>query len=181
MNELNAIVKRMTEDMDLPEDIPVSYEVWAIGYDEENNVMDAEMLLAEFDDPDFAVSYAETITLADVVHLAADDEYEADNTVHHILIEVETVVPDENSAMNIGTIYRKQIEVFTEEPVYTFLSDNDFELLEDGNIKVPCELLSDYNKNDCFVAVFKDDSHSLPMTYKIISKTTSGHYICEFV
>ena len=180
--DINDVVNKLVADIDeTPADAEVTYEVWAIGHDEEDKVTDAEMLLGTFEDPDLAVNYAKAITLADVVHMSADDEYEAENQVHHISIEVETVVHDDDGTMNIGTVYRKVIEIFKEEPEYVFLSDGDFELLEDNNIMVSCELLSGYNKNDSFVAVFKDDNHSFPMAYKIISKTTSGRYICEFV
>lgn len=183
--DINDVVNKLVADIDeIPAYAEVTYEVWAIGHDEEDKVADAgaEMLLGTFEDPDLAVNYAKAITLADVVHMSAVDEYEAENPVHYISIEVETVVlDDEEGTMNIGTVYRKVIEVFKEEPECVFLSDSDFELLEDNNIMVSCELLSGHSKNDSFVAVFKDDNHSFPMAYKIISKTTSGRYICEFV
>lgn len=180
--ENEDLLNDMVEDLeDFPEDTPVSYEVWAIGHDEEDNVTDAEMLLGTFDDPDFAVSYAKVLTLADVVNLAADDECDVTTEVHSISIEVETVVPDDEGTMNIGTIYKKTLEIFEELPQYVPLSADEYKLLENGDIQIPCELLKDYNKNDCFTAIFEDNGISQPMIYKIISKTTSGHYICEFV
>lgn len=177
---LNDIV----EDLDdFPEDASVTYEVWAIGHDEDGNSTDAEMLLGICDDPDFAVAYAKGITLADVVNLAADDNYEGFATqVHTISVEVETVVPDDcGGTMNIGTIYKKTLEIYEELPEFITLSNNEFEILEDGNIQIPCSILKDYNKNDQITVVFADAEFSEPMTYKIISKTTSNHYICEFV
>lgn len=185
MKDMNDLVNKLVEDMEVPEDIPVLYEVWAIGYDEEDELTGASMLLGTFEDPDLAVEYAKALTLADVVNLAADDEY-ADITVetNSISIEVETVVPsadEEELNMNVGTVYKKRFEFFEELPQYVPLSADDFELLENGDIQIPCDILKDYNKNDCFTAIFEDGSISQPMVYRIISKTTSGHYICEFV
>ena len=185
MKDMNDIVNELVEDIDIPEDVPVMYEVWAIGYDEADELTGASMILGTFDDPDFAVEYAKMLTLADVVNLAADDEYSDLTTeTHSISIEVETVVPtgDEDELnMNVGTVYKKRLEIFEELPQYVCLTADDFKLLENGDIQIPCSILKDYNKNDCFTAIFEDGSVSQPMIYRIISKTTSNHYICEFV
>lgn len=185
MENMNDIVNELLKEVEVPEDIPVMYEVWAIGFDEEDELTGASMVLGTFDDPDLAVEYAKALTLADVVNLAADDEY-ADLTVetHSISIEVETVVPspdEEELNMNVGTVYKKRFEIYEELPQYVPLSVDDFKLMENGDIQVPCKVLKDYNKNDCFTAIFEDGSISQPMVYRIISKTTDGHYICEFV
>jgi hypothetical protein len=37
----------------------------------------------------------------------------------------------------------------------------------------------EYGREDIYI--FEDEEEPWPITYKIISKTTSGHYICEFV
>lgn len=182
--ENEALLNGIVEDLeDFSEDTPVSYEVWAIGHAEDDTVTEAEMLLGTFDDPDFAVSYAKAITLADVVNLAADDSCETVDTVHHISIEVETVVSeDEEGTMNIGTVYKKTLEIFEELPEYITLSNDEYEVIEEtGNIQIPCNILKEYNKNDLINIIFEDEEEPWPITYKIISKTTSGHYICEFV
>lgn len=184
MKDMNDIVNELLEDMEMPEDVTVTYEVWAIGYDGEDLVTDTEMLMATFEDPDQAADYAKALTLADVVNMAADDEYEVSNEVQFIHIEVETVVPDfEDGTMNIGTIYKKVIEIYEDEelPEFVSISADDYTLLENGDIQVPCSVLSNYNKNDCFTVIFQDDNESYPMTYKIVSKTTGGYYICEFM
>jgi hypothetical protein len=185
MENMNDIVNKLVEDIETPEDIPVLYEVWAIGFDEEAELTGASMVLGAFNDPDLAVEYAKMLTLADVVNLAADDEY-PDITVetHFISIEVETVIPSDDEDelnMNVGTVYKKRLGIFEELPQYVPLSADDFELMENGDIQVPCNILKDYNKNDCFTAIFEDGSVSQPMIYRIISKTTAGYYICEFV
>ncbi len=185
MENMNDIVNKLVEDIEVPEDIPVMYEVWAIGLDEAEELTGASMVLNTFDDPDKAVEYAKAITLADVVNLAADDEY-ADITVetHSISIEVETVVPSDDEDelnMNVGTIYKKRIKVYEETPEFVELTRANYEILEDGNIQIPCFLLKNYNKNDEFTALFVDEEQPWPITYKIISKATDGFYICEFV
>ena len=94
MKDMNELVNELVEDIEMPEDIPVAYEVWAIGFDEEDVPNGASMLLTTFSDPDKAVAYAKELTLAEVVNLAAEDDYD-DLTyeTHSISIEVETVVP----------------------------------------------------------------------------------------
>jgi hypothetical protein len=180
MKDLNDIVNELVEDLEIPEDIPVTYEVWAIGYDEENQITDAEMLIASFDDPDKAVSYAKELTLADVVNLAADDECDITTEVYTIHVEVETVVPDGEGTINIGTVYKKTLEIYEEFPDYVVLSDDDFVLLDNGDIMVPKNILTKYKENDCFTAIFEHGGVSQPMIYKI--KTAVGEtFVCEFV
>jgi hypothetical protein len=149
MKDMNAIVDKLVEDIEIPEDVPVSYEVWAIGYDEEDQVTDAELLLATFEDPDQAVHYAKELTLADVVNFAADDECDVTTEVYSIHIEVETVVPDDEGAINIGTIYKKTLEIFEELPEFVTLSADEYEVIEEsGYLQIPRSILKDYNKND---------------------------------
>jgi hypothetical protein len=180
MKDMNDIVNKLVEDMETPEDIPISYEVWAIGYDEEDQVTDAELLLATFEDPDQAVQYARELALADVVNFAADDECDVTTEVYSIHIEVETVVPDDEGNMNIGTIYKKTLEIYEELPDYVVLSADDFVLLDNGDIMVPKNILAKYTENDCFTAIFEDGGVSQPMIYRI--KSADGEvYICEFV
>ena len=182
MENLNDIVNELVKDVEVPEDIPVMYEVWAIGYDEENNITEAEVLLGTFTDPDEAVSLAKDITLPEVVNIAADDQCDITTEIYTISVEVETVVPEEDgSTMNIGTVYRKTLEV-ANLPECVSLSSDEYELVEEtGDIKVPCAILKDYNKNDKITVIFTESGDPWPIVYKIISRTTSGDYICEFI
>jgi hypothetical protein len=182
MKDINNCVDMLVDDIDeIPEDVPSTYVVWAVGYDEDDNATGAEMVLAAFEDPDQAVHYAKNITLADVVNLAADDDCDCEVAAHSISIEIEAVVNDEDGcAMGIGVVYKKTIEVYEELPEFVTLSADDYTLLDDGNIMVPKNLLPDYNTGDCFTAVFNDNGISEPMIYKI--KSTVGEvYVCEFV
>jgi hypothetical protein len=132
MENMNAIVEQLVADVDIPEDVPVLYEVWAIGYDEEDCITDAELLIGTFDDPDEAVSFARDTTTADVLGLAEDDCYaDFDNGVYAIHVEVETVVAsDEDCTMNIGTIYKKILALFEEAPDFVCLSNDEYEVIE---------------------------------------------------
>lgn len=184
MENMNDIVNQLVEDMETPADVPVAYEVWAIGFDEDNDPTGAAMVLHTFTDPDQAVEYAKDVTLAEVVNLAAEEDYD-DLTAetHSIFIEVETVVPsdDDGMNMNVGTVYKRRIQIYEDTSEFVELTRKDYEILEDGNLQIPCTILKDYNKNDEFTALFVDEEQPWPISYKIISKTTSGHYICEFV
>jgi hypothetical protein len=182
MKTMDDLVNEIVMDIEeIPADPAVTYEVWAIGHDEEDRVTDAEMLLGIFEDPDQAVAFAKETSLADVVNLAADDDCEIPHDVHSISIEVETVVPDDEGNMNIGTIYHKTIELFEELPEYITLSNDEYEVIEEtGNIQIPRSILKEYNKNDEIAVIFEDEEQPWPITFKIIYKT-DDYYICEFV
>lgn len=185
MENMNDIVNKLVEDMETPEDIPVLYEVWAIGFDEEDELTGASMIIRTFNDPDQAVEYAKSVTLAEVVNLAAEEDYgDLAYENHYISIEVETVVPagdEDDMSMNVGTVYKRRIQIYEDTPEFVELTRKDYEILEDGNLQIPCPILKDYNKNDEFTVLFVDEEQAWPITYKIISKTTAGYYICEFV
>lgn len=182
MENMNDFVNQLVEDIEVPEDVPVTYAVWAIGYDEMNEPSGAVLELGTFEDPDQAVSFARDTSLADVVNLAADDDYEIEHNTHYISIEVETVVGEDEESMNVGTVFKKKIDLFDEFPEFVCLSSSEYEVIEEtGNIQIPCFVLKEYNKNDTITVIFIDEEEPWPIEYKIISKTTSGYYICEFV
>ncbi len=195
--ENEELMESIVEDIsEIPEDSEVTYEVWALGYDKDDNPTDAEMLIGEFADPDEAVNCAEKLTLADVVFNDDTPECELKVPLGHISVEVETVVPDEDdSTMNVGSIYKRDLwldgEYGTEDCLEEMLDDlaevdpivviscDDYSLLEDGTLKVSCGLLKDFNKNDCLRLQFVGEPESVPiLTYKIISKVEykDGNY-----
>ena len=177
-----TFVNSIVEDIkDIPEDVPVSYEVWAIGYDGKQVITDTEFLLKEFTDPDEAVAFAETCTLADILNMSEEEPWEAtleDYEVTSLTVQVETVVNDtEEGAMNIGTVYHKIIQI---DPVDIHVTSKDYSLSNEGNLEISCELLKGFNKNDFIKVMFDDEDNNPILTYKIISKTTNNNYICEF-
>lgn len=195
LSEDKDLMKYVTEDLeDFNEETPVTYEVWAIGYTADDEVTDTDMLIGEFTDPDQAVEKAKAITLADIVHQAADehDGSEPADDVAYISIEVETVVDDEEEGtMNVGTVYKRTIVLMEECDIEDLLEDEysevipvttkDYKLLEDGSLEIDCEILKNFNKNDTVQIWFVDEDGKAILTYKIISKTTANKFICEFV
>lgn len=152
-----------------------TYEVWAMGYNADGDITDAELLLGTFEDPDAAVQYASIITFADIKEIKGAEVFK---DCDMLSIEVETVVEDEEDSINVGTVFAKSIEVFYED---ICLSVKDIALLDDGSLKIPCDLLKDFNKNDTIRIKFTDADSQPIMTYRIISRLTSGYYLCEFV
>lgn len=196
LSEDKDLMKYVTEDLeDFNEETPVTYEVWAIGYTADNKITDTDMLIGEFTDPDQAVEKAKTVTLADIVHQAAEehDGSEPADDVAYISIEVETVVDDEEEGtMNVGTIYKRELWIDGEygdeadipEDEYSEVipvTTKDYKLLEDGSLEIDCEIFKSFNKNDTVQIWFTDEDGKAILTYKIISKTTANKFICEFV
>ena len=194
--ENKDLAKFIAEDLDeIPEDAEVTYELWAIGYNADGAVTDTEMFIAEFKDPDAAIEFAKKLTMADIVHQAAeehDGSTPAEN-VTYISLEVETVVDeDEDGTMNIGTIYKRELWIDGEygdeedapEDEYSEVvpvTAKDYRLLEDGSLEIDCDILKNFNKNDMVQIWFTDEDHKSILTYKIISKTTGNKFICEFI
>ena len=185
MENMNDIVNKLVEDIDVPEDIPVMYEVWAVGFDEQDELTGASMLLNTFNDPDQAVEYAKAITLADVANMAAEEDYD-DITyeTHSISVEVETVVPSDDEDelnMNVGTVYKRLIKIYEDTPEFVVLANDEFFVIaETGLIGIPCELLKEHKVGDLIMAIFEEEEEPNPIEFKIIQKTADS-YICDFI
>lgn len=167
-------------------DSEVWYEVWAIGYAEDDTITDAELLIETFDDPYKAVEKAKSLTFSDIIQLAADDDSVApDEPVAYVSIEVETVVEDEyDSTMNVGTIFKSKLYVEEEDDIDTIihLKDGDYTLSDDeGNLIISCAQFNHLNKNDIIKVMYDDEDGTPILTYTVMSKTTSGNFECEFM
>ena len=196
INELKnnpELLAEITEDIeDFDEATDVVYEVWALGYDENDEVVDAELCMFTSIDRDEAINHAKKVTLADVVNLMPKEVCE-DCGVAKIKVEVETVAPvTDEELMNIGTVYERELwsiddeqeepEDDDDDPDVVELTEEAYTLLEDGTLKVSCKLLKDFNKNDC--VAFRFVNEDCLMTYKIISKVIyedGDYYHCEFI
>jgi hypothetical protein len=183
MKNTNDMVNKLIEEIeDTTEDTAVTYEVWAIGYDGDRAVTDTEMFVKEFNDPDKAVEYAKQLTLADIVHIASENDNGKDtDEVAYISVEVETVINDTDDefiggTMNIGTIFKK--EIWFKEDLK--LTEEDYTLLEDGTIKVSCDLMKGFEVDDIVRFLFVGNCTEVILNYKIISKV-DDYYICEFI
>lgn len=184
--ENEELMNNIVEDIeDIPEDSEVTYEVWALGYDEDGDCIDS-YFIKEFIDPDEAVEYAKHLTPES---FAAEYEKPDSNTTR-LALEVETVVEDpdgDGCTMNVGTIYSRDLWIddpeATADPIVE-LTDKDYELTNDGELKISCELLKNFNKNDYVSVIFVEESRSWPMPYKIISKVEyadGDYYHLDFI
>jgi hypothetical protein len=185
LTEMNELVTNIISEMsEVPEDSELTYEVWALGYDED--ITEVEILLGSFEDPDVAVQYASIVQLADIEEVIREnylDEYMLDGLTY-LSIEVETVIAceDDDSTMNVGTVYNRTIQLKTDEDLC--ITSADYEVLETGELKVAKKLLADYNKNDCIKVLFADKENKPILTYKIISKVIyedGEYYHLEFI
>ena len=89
----------------LPEEAPISYEVWAIGHTK-NNI---EVLLRSFGESWEAIEYAKSVTPLDAI-IAVSEGQGFDFSTDYIFIEVETVIDDnKGGTMNIGTAYKNTL------------------------------------------------------------------------
>lgn len=88
----------------LPEDAPLCYEVWAIGY-YNRRVTNNTFLLRVFTDPEDAIEYAKTEAPQELRRILLEADLTAFNAV---ALEAETVIDDnEEGTINICTLYKK--------------------------------------------------------------------------
>ena len=187
--ENEELSRFVTEDLeDFEEDTPVTYEIWAIGYDANDKATDAELFLGEFTDPDKAIEKAKSLTFSDVIQLAAEEDCTIpDEPVAYLSIEVETVVEDDDeSTMNVGTVFKFELWADDEDEEddideLIHLKDNEYSLDDDGNLLISYTQFNHLNKNDIIKVMYDDEDNQPILTYKIISKTTSGTFECEFI
>lgn len=189
--ENKELMNNIVEDIeDIPEDTEVFYAVWALGCNSEADPTDDEVLVGEFTDPDDAIAYAKKVTFETINEMGFG---EPDPDTVYFSIDVETVVgnPDDEDGgtMNIGTIYQRDLwidgDYGSEEAIEPLveLTDADYELLDDGTIKVSCELLKGFNKNDNVTFRFNTDNKTSMLVYNIVSKVEyedGTYYHCEF-
>lgn len=191
--ENEELMNSIVEDIeDIPEDTEVFYSVWALGRNDNDGPTDDEVLVGEFTDPDEAVAYAEKVTLDTINEMgygAADD-----NTAY-FSIEVETVIADpddeDGGTMNIGTVYQRDLWLDgsgEDAPDYdgdiVTTCAGDYELLDDGTLKLKAEFMNGFNKNDIIRVKFIDENDTCPLPYKIMSKVIyeDGDYFhCELM
>lgn len=191
MRTNEELLKNIVEDLeDFDENTEVVYEVWALGYDANDEITDAELCLFSSTNPDEAVEYAKKVELVDIVHLSGNGPC-TNNNVLKIYIEVESTIQVDEDFTNIGTVYKKELmnnivdyepeedEDYPEDQI-VHLEDGDFEVLEDNTLKVNCFALKGFNKND--IVMFYFPKEEFPMEYKIMSRVMyedGDYYHCE--
>ena len=83
-----------------------TYQVWVLGYDENENITDFEVMVNESKDAESMVEYAENYVEEERYGtMAFPDE------VKYIEVLVETVVDLEDYDENVGTLFSKIIKI----------------------------------------------------------------------
>ena len=199
--ENEELMNNIVEDLDdIPEDTEVCYEVWALGYTADEDCTEDEVLIGEFTDPDEAVACAEKATIEQINELGFG---KPDPTTAYFSIEVETVIEDsddeDGGTMNLGTVYSRELwidgeygseeetgleddeESDIEDPIVAVCKD-DYELLEDGTLKLSAKFMKGFNKNDYIRVQFIDEPDAARLPYRIVSKVIyadGDYYHCE--
>ena len=168
----------------------VTYEVWAVGYDEDGNNTGVDLFIDKFEDPNEAVDYASEITFSDVIHFAAEEDFDdTAYSVSYVAIEVETVICDEDgNTVNAGTIYRNRLKLGSNSEQLPGecirVSSSDYELTNDGDLKISRQLFGDNYDKDYVNIIFIDEPNKPIIKYNISNindDASSTHYICEFI
>lgn len=155
------------EDFDLP---PVSYEVWALGYDRFDKLTPSEFLIGSFINPDAAIDRAKNLTVLDITK-----EYNVQDEVSYFSIEVETVT----AGLNAGTIYRSCLEN-TKPAVDLWIKETDYELTEEGNLRITCSKIKPFKVGDYLNISISGRSEAEPILLRVIFKEADS-IICEFI
>lgn len=193
--ENEELMNNIVEDIeDIPEDSEVTYEVWALGYDKEDNITDVEFCLESFDTLDSAFTYLKSLTLEDVFmnYCTCHDDTTNEDLVDvaYFTLEIETVANTFEGTTNLGTACQRDLWIDGEygsaddvDPIVE-LKNTDYAVLEDGGLKVSRKFLKDYNKNDYVNFRFVDEPESFVLRYKIISKVIyedGDYYHLDFI
>ena len=83
-----------------------TYQVWVLGYDENENITDFEVMVSESKDAESMVEYA--------MNYVEEERYgtmEFPDEVKYIEVLVETVVDLEDYDENVGTLFSKIIKI----------------------------------------------------------------------
>ena len=104
--------QEMVDELDLNEveDLeakPAIYQVWMLGYDENEAITDFEVLVNESHDAEYAVAYAKKFI--------DEERYKTSmpfpDEVAYVEILVETVVDFEDHTENVGTLFTGTVSV----------------------------------------------------------------------
>lgn len=178
------LMASLAEELGDFETAKVTYDVWAVGYDRNNEPTNSEVLMDSFEDPNKAVEYAKQLTLSDIVQKADEvaGDVEPTNEIAYISVEVETVIDDIEEGRYAGAIYKSKIWVREEDLVREDLTllESDYSVLEDGTLRVDCEPLEGFNEGDYIVIKFVNRDSTSILTYEILSKG-KDYFLCELV
>ena len=103
-NEFDGLLEELKlDDFDAKD---ATYQVWVLGYDENENITDFEVTVNESKDAESMVEYAENYVEEERYGtMAFPDE------VKYIEVLVETVVDLEDYDENVGTLFSKIVKI----------------------------------------------------------------------
>jgi hypothetical protein len=153
------------EDFDLP---PVSYEVWALGYDRFDKLTPSEFLIGSFINPDAAVDRAKTLAVLDLAEEISDE-------VSYFSIEVETIA----AGLPAGTIYKRHLEN-VKPTVDLWINETDYELTEEGNLKITGSKIKSLKAGYYINMNISGRPKAEPILLKVLLKE-DNFIICEFI
>lgn len=106
--ELKAEFEEFEEDFEI---IKPDFEVWAFGYDADDQITDFEVLLCSSENPDQSVAWAKQIVedRKFLDELLAINKAKIPENVAYLGVEVEETVNVDGVATNAGSIYHGNI------------------------------------------------------------------------
>ena len=174
---------------DFSQDSLAKYELWIIGYNLDNEPV-SELFVYAFDDPEEAITKAETIDtkfIEEQTEMSIADYYNS-HEIERISVEVETTIEDADD-LSAGTIYKRELLLDEEceigldgDPIIA-LSSSDFEILDNNVFKIRKGILRDYHKDDFIHIYITDDPDSDILELKITTDVTyddDDYYHCVF-
>lgn len=178
---------------DFPQGSSATYDLWIVGYNFDDEPV-SELFIYTFNDPEEALNKAASIDtkfIEEQTEMSFAD-YCNSNNLEYVTVEVETIIEDINEA-SAGTIYKRELWLDGEYgdieaaglgdySNVVCITNKDFEILEDGTLKVSCGLLRDFNKNDLVLFEFVEENPPAVLEYKIMSKVIyvdGDYYHCE--
>lgn len=168
------------------ESAKVKYEVWAVSYDSENNPTDEDIFIHAFENPHEALMFANKVDIETLASLGIfiSDNLEASYFTIDIASAVSVGNDFDGEYVIVGSTAVKELLLDKEENDVVAIEKEHYELLDDGVLKVRCDLLRGFNKNDLVKFQFVCEPQCSPITYKIVSKVEykdGDYYHCDLV
>ena len=163
------------DDLDL--DSEIVYEVWAIGYDINDNPTEFDYLLDSFRDPDPAATFADSISMKEIREVEGNALVRAD----HFSIEVETTAVIDDEPTNLGTIYRRSI-YYNSITADLMLTERDYAVQDDGCLLITSKYLANLKDKETIDIMFLEESGNTSiLTVKIVNEVAPDSFMCEIV
>lgn len=92
--------------------LPTSYQVWVLGYNDDDCITDFDYFIKEFDSAEEAVEFAEELNEEKIV---ASMNRPVPNDVRYLHLQVETVKKHKDWEENVDTIYENTFDLKEEK------------------------------------------------------------------